>query len=246
VALDLELDGEEGRVSCSGGEEACDVCHVGVARPASTEGEAEGSLRRRAVLTRFARAQAAVTASEEQHKLSQLVEILEALRAKGCIFCRAVGVTGQRYDPLWCTVPREYVGQRKELLCRVQDISRAASRAMKRVGCLDRFGSCWRCLMPQEICDAWVEDERQGGWHLVPDAECQFQSLALPALVRVFVKQQDSFWRIFSDLGFQGELWSQDMYRWLGARVSWAGTEVSMLSKVTQVILGSSTQETLS
>ena len=103
---------------------------------------------------------------------------------------------------------------------------------------MELFSGCFDCGMPQEICDRWVADDKDGGrFSRVGESRCQHAGLLLRLYAGVYVWNKDRADAVVCEM-MRADNFSVDdegvdqMYRWLGGRVMWGGMEASRLCRV--------------
>lgn len=239
VALDRALDGRQDRQACEDGEERCDFCQVSSSSSISplngnTAGPTSGQedietrdLRLRQLTTSLVRDTVSRQARDDKTELDMLKTVLISQLQEGCLFCRLLH-NGEASDhiPLACIHIRE--SNRDDLKACFRHITFFQHYYNKK-RIVAKYGACFSCLVPQELCNTWEED-LHGNWERVPGLTCHYRGIIISAFIIAFQQQTSKVEQILRDEGFQDtipqplahERDQEKLRMWLGERVSWA------------------------
>jgi hypothetical protein len=100
----------------------------------------------------------------------------------------------------------------------------------------ERFSGCFRCGLPQSLCQAWISTDQ--GFRTKADQECQYRgSLSEAAAIFLYdvaflQRIQAGFQKRFqigSDRAKERSLWQEQVVRQLGRKVRWLNLETNVL-----------------
>jgi len=240
VVLDSMMDGREDRDGCEDGEELCDVCQrrseeVDLEELDISEDGEEVGMRERELAVQEARRQAISRAAEGQEEFQLFQRRLEQRLLDGCIFCLAgSGAEDRGHSGLRCPRALGMGGK----VCESFQAAGKMERFLRRWGVVERFGCCIGCFVPQELCEAWEEDGVRGGWQKRSGAKCQYEGIVVSTIAFVWTSLPNESNSLYRRFGFQeAEGWSEEerteqVWRWMGRRVDWAGLKASNICRV--------------
>ena len=235
VVLDSVMDGRMDRSSCEAGEEPCDVCQGDCdgADGGAEEDEEECQLRQREVMVQVLRGRAMDRAAEAQLEFARFRGRLERQLAMGCVFCASGNTVELPHSVAACPGAASMDRPRAQAYWTMVRIT----RFMRRAGVIERFGCCQGCLVPQEMCNGWEENNEEGGWTRRVGVDCQYESVLTSIVSCVGTALGDWSERLYHKLGFEStspvsgkedkELWT-----WLGKRSRWVSMDVSNICRV--------------
>ncbi|KAG8352196.1 hypothetical protein FVEN_g9667 [Fusarium venenatum] len=191
VALDRALDGRQDRQACEDGEERCDFCRANL--PASTDtppgptssGQEDcetQDLRLRQLTTSLVRSTVSWQAREDKAELDIFRSLLSSELRKGCLFCRLLQVEVSDHVPLACTYVKK--SARDDLKACFRQVN-SLQHYFKQKKVIAKYGACFSCFVPQELCNTWEED-LDGNWERVPGQICHFRGIILSAFIIAF------------------------------------------------------------
>ncbi|KAL6408075.1 hypothetical protein AUP68_08448 [Ilyonectria robusta] len=178
VVLDSVMDGRESRSGCEEGEEFCDLCQaqseiVELDELEISEDEDEADLRDREMNVQLVRSRVQARAAEEQEAFEVFKQRLEERVSAGCLFCSVQGLEETGHIALECQSALMIGGVYTEAL----HSGLRMERFMQRDGVVERFGCCFACFVPQELCNTWEEDVVQGGWRKRSGGDCRYKGV---------------------------------------------------------------------
>lgn len=235
--LDAVMDGRRRPSGCRGEEESCDVCdearkEAQLAVDLEDEDETQMAVRIREKMTQLARCRREARIVTEQDELSRFRQILAQRAAEGCLVCHVRGQDGRDHTDLSCSV------QREAAISLVAAETRALERFFQRGQGLESFGCCSACFCPQEFCNSWDEIGTGGLWRRREGEVCRYKGVVSHGVMYTMMGQQDEALELFQDLGFKAKDGSKyELWRWLGSRIKWAGTEAIMLCRVFSLVM---------
>jgi RecQ family ATP-dependent DNA helicase len=232
VVMDTIMDGRKDRVGCETGEEKCDVCKSWEEEEGSEEGNEEGEeeadIREREIAVQQLRGRAAQRAAQEQEELQRLKQLLEDRFLDGCIFCWSAGIEDRDHLSLQCPMAEAY-GQR---CMDVIEKGRKMERFLQREGIAERFGCCFGCFVPHELCNGWEEDVIAGGWQRILGKRCRYRGVVISTIAFTEAGVPDEALRLYKELGYEGEDLGESVWKWMGRRIGWAKMDILIISKV--------------
>jgi superfamily II DNA helicase RecQ len=256
VALDRALDGRQDRQACEDGEERCDFCRSDLpassaegmsghptSSSSSSSGQGRGeedsetrALRLRQLTTSLVRSTVSRQARDDQAEFDTFRALLSSELNKGCLFCRLLRVKASDHVPLACTHIKK--GGREDVRLCFRQVS-SLQHYYKRKKVVARYGACFSCFVPQELCNTWEED-LDGNWERVPGQACHFRGIILSAFTVAFQQQTGRVEQLLRDEGFQDtmpqplahERDQEKLRAWLGERVSWANVSSIRVCRV--------------
>jgi superfamily II DNA helicase RecQ len=158
----------------------------------------------------------------------EIAEFEEQLQkwANKCALCRFQKRQQQQHPLEECQDPEA------EMVVKMVQIMTEEICEKKR---LAPFSSCYRCGIPQAICQRWKQKDEQGWFEKVEGVRCQYQGVVIPVVTVIWSK------RDCTDKNIVGQWIEKDkvdienaenVYRWFGQRVKWGGIEASRLCQV--------------
>lgn len=231
IALDVALDGRQGRSSCEYAEERCDYClaHPPQRKPEGQfhgEDEQDRDLRLRQVATQSTRDRIAAWARDQQVEFNSFKQHLQRQQLEGCIYCRLLDAGPSDHSPEKCTVVSNCA--RHELL-RSQQQALSLKKFLQQRKKIEDFGACFQCMLPQELCRRWEED-LDGNWQQRADSQCQYPGIILSTFACALSQHDNRMGEIIQEEGYLGQVPAAgstrdehlQLWAWLGERIKWA------------------------
>ena len=250
VVLDRAMNGRFDRIGCEEGEERCDQCQAKEAASMgereeeeeeeeeegmSMAGEAagdEGELemiefeqemgRRRGMAFREMELQSA-----EMLEISALEERLEEWK-EGCQGCRAAGREGVKRlgHSIW-----DCCGERADTIR--EEVGR-----LKRAIRWEKFSCCFRCGIPQGLCNSFEANPDNGGWRRVRGGNCQFADVLVESVVSNWVMRASEFRGcVEGQMRDSGVEWVdrsdiEPVIKWMEKKIRWGGFESNRMCQI--------------
>ena len=230
VILDGYLDGQDDRVQCVEGEQACDVC-AGVNSSSPWQADAdmaigggddlspkdadreEAFIRQRCERQWQAQQQLRESIqgsrSEEAYAVEGFMQKLDEWTGR-CPICYTYGVRGVGMDHRILACPMEGV-----------EVMQEEFRRMKAGIRYSKYSVCFECGVPQAICQRW-ESNDSGGWKRSGKQVCQYAETVIGGVAAVLVRNPNGVreiviqWMINSGVDVQQ---SDEVYRWMGQKI---------------------------
>ncbi|KAH6949641.1 hypothetical protein DER45DRAFT_636635, partial [Fusarium avenaceum] len=254
VVLDRVMDGRIDRWECEGGEQPCNVCErrgleqamgeedyedsvfgATESQQEATTGAMENEFEHTNRIGKYRRWQTGRYIMGEARE-AQEFEIQLERWSGSCVVCRmGLGLKDgeetqhemaqcpNRDSERWYWISEAIMMVEKELFERRR---------------MELFSGCFDCGMPQEICDRWVANDKDGGrFSRVSESRCQHAGLLLRLYAGVYGWNKDRADVVVCEM-MRADNFSVDeegvdqMYRWLGGRVIWGGLETSRFCQV--------------
>ncbi|KAH6957504.1 hypothetical protein DER45DRAFT_487842 [Fusarium avenaceum] len=254
VVLDRVMDGRMDRWECEGGEQPCDVCErrgleqamgeedyedsvfgATESQQEATTGAMENEFEHTNRIGKYRRWQTGRYIMGEAREAQEFEMQLERWSGS-CVVCRmGLGLKDgeetqhemaqcpNRDSERWYWISEAIMMVEKELFERRR---------------MELFSGCFDCGMPQEICDRWVANDKDGGrFSRVSESRCQHAGLLLRLYAGVYGWNKDRADVVVCEM-MRADNFSVDeegvdqMYRWLGGRVIWGGLETSRFCQV--------------
>ena len=161
VILDSEMDGRGNRDRCEEGEEPCDVCQAADAMVEAEDSELseedeEIGLRAQEIGVQQIRSRVASRAIREAREVELFRERLQERLLGGCMFCYPLGMADANPDHTGIECSMARTGS--DLPRKIFDMGLRMQACLRREGELEKFGGCFRCFLPQELCNGWEEN----------------------------------------------------------------------------------------
>lgn len=97
-----------------------------------------------------------------------------------------------------------------------------------------QYSCCFRCGVPQSICERWEPSEDQAGWRNTKNT-CQYYGVMLRSIVGMLLFGDDAVYGVSSEWTKEcgGDLENDNlMFKWLGQRVEWGGIECTRMAQL--------------
>ncbi|KAL6416340.1 uncharacterized protein AUP68_00557 [Ilyonectria robusta] len=241
VIMDSVMDGRTDRDGCEEGEELCDICQVrsevvDLEELGISEDEEETGMRVRELVVQAARDRAITHGMKEQEEFREFRQRLKERGLDGCIFCWSRGIGDRGHSGVQCTRILDMDEKRRAAF----GVAVQMDRFLRRNKVMEDFGYCLGCFVPQELCDAWEEDTVEGGWQKIRGRRCQYEGVMVSTIAYVGTCIPDDADLLYERLGFSGAFGgsmsrkerSEQVWRWMGKRVLWAGVDVTNICRV--------------
>lgn len=104
-----------------------------------------------------------------------------------------------------------------------------------KAGKMALYSCCYRCFVPQAMCDKWQRQEGERGRWRATNNSCQFDDIILPVIVCMFREGSDEGRGLFQEWVTKSgvcETDREEVLRWFGQKVIWGGVEGSRLCQV--------------
>jgi hypothetical protein len=253
----IVVDGRDDRVRCEEGEERCNVCcedqrameelaampwtpndepfddsgiavessQVSMRRPDQVQEQLDDRFEQQQRHRQWQRRQLVHEQQDEAIEVSQFRQQLEQW-VNRCALCHLQGRREQQhrledYQHPDIDVVLEAVAT---MITEIQSKKRFAA-----------FSCCYRCGVPQAICQRWRQQEEQGWFEEDTAVRCQYPRVVIP-VVAVILKAWHSHdtdiihtW-MKNDMVDTSDI--EEQFRWFGRKVMWGGIEVSNLCQV--------------
>ncbi|KAL6406142.1 hypothetical protein AUP68_10705 [Ilyonectria robusta] len=199
------MDGRTDRDSCEEGEELCDICQVrsevvDLEELGISEDEEETGMRVRELVVQAARDRAITHGMKEQEEFREFRQRLKERGLDGCIFCWSRGIGDRGHSGVQCTRILDMDEKRRAAF----GVAVQMDRFLRRNKVMEDFGYCLGCFVPQELCDAWVEDTVEGGWQKIRGRRCQYEGVMVSTIAYVGTCIPDDADLLYERLGFSG------------------------------------------
>ena len=181
LMLDRYLDGDTERLKCKtdNTETMCDVCGESQMQELSTSTEEDNAemmeIDQTILSAAFEREIIREKLNTDRAKPAKDTELLLiALEtwSDTCTFCMLKGKSGHKHKTTHCD---EIDGSEKE---RCTEATMVTRRTIKYAN----YSGCFKCGLPQWICNQWDGSE-EAGWKRNPEAACQYPQLAIEIVV---------------------------------------------------------------
>ncbi|KAG4271203.1 hypothetical protein FPRO04_14699, partial [Fusarium proliferatum] len=224
VILDSEMDGRDNRDRCEEGEERCDICQAAdeVAELEDvelSEEDEEVDLRAQEIGVQQIRSRVANRAIREAREVELLRERLQ-----------------ERLYGGYCAMARTGSGLPRKIF----DMGLRMQACLRKEGEVEKFGGCYGCFLPQELCNRWEENAAEGGWREIDNIECRYRGVMVSTISYVYTLSPDEASELFFKLGFKGGVATsagrgfkeQDVWKWMGRRIDWGGLQAFNMCRV--------------
>lgn len=238
TVMDSVMDGRMNRDGCEEGEELCDICQARceVVDVDMSEDDEEIGMRVRELDIQAARGRAIGRGIKEQEEFREFQQRLRERCLDGCIFCWSRGFEDRAHSGVECSRTLDMDQQRKAAL----EVAVEMHRFLRQDKVIEKFGCCLGCFVPQELCDSWEEDIVEGGWQKIGGRKCQYEGVIVSTIAYVGTRISDDADVLYKRLGFKGVIGdnvsakerSEQVWRWMGRRVLWAGVDVINICRV--------------
>lgn len=97
------------------------------------------------------------------------------------------------------------------------------------------YSCCFKCYVPQAICQSWQSQEGQQGKWRPTGRSCQFKDIIMPVVVCMLCQRggwaEEDFenWATADGVNIREQ---EEVLRWLGQKIIWGDIEVSRLVQI--------------
>jgi superfamily II DNA helicase RecQ len=242
IIMDRIMDGNQERTGCVKGEEACDVCKqqilstydsgVGPDQQSQEDLLKDQQLRDRFMQQQQERGwlahQLQVADQEDAIQVHELVQQLEKWVDR-CSWCMANHFSNSREHLLSdCTEHGASI---------VQDYCKEFTSLIHAKNAIGRFTGCFRCYVPQAICQHWAAKSEGGLWEVDSTQECQFAGVVIPVFWSMVVQGGEGILALIQEQSsregyYQVRDNNDEFLEWLMGPVEWGKVESTHLVKM--------------